>query len=81
MYKTSKYGHDEGPGRRVGHAARARHPCRGRQLRLRHHQAGGRVVGRAPAVDGRHALSRAAPPRAPGSCRGEVVSVRRRPQA
>src|SRR5438874_2685464 len=79
MYKTSTYGHEQGPGGCVRHAARACHPCRRRQLRLRHHQASGRDVRRAPAVDRRHAVSRAAPARAPGSCRGEVVSVRERP--
>src|SRR5947208_8756307 len=81
MYKTSTYGHEQGPGCGFRHAARARHPCRRRQLRLRHHQARGRVIRRAPAVDRRHALSRAAPARAPRSCRGEVVRVRERPQA
>src|SRR6266481_8436248 len=81
MYKTSTYGHEQGPGCCVRHPARARHPCRRRQLRLRHHQASGRAVGRASTVDRRHALSRAAPARAPGSCRGEVVRVRERPPA
>src|SRR5438552_1095667 len=81
MYKTSTYGHEQGPGCCFRHAARARHSCRRRQLRLRHHQARGRVIRRAPAVDRRHALSRAAPARAPRSCRGEVVRVRERPQA
>src|SRR6267142_7008448 len=81
MYKASTYGHEQGPGCRFRHAARACHPCRRRQLRLRHHQASGRVVRRAPAMDRRHALSRAAPARAPGSCRREVVGVRERPQA
>src|SRR6266568_904715 len=81
MYKASTYGHGQGLGCCVRHPARARHPCRRRQLRLRHHQASGRVVRRAPAVDRRDALSRAAPARASGSCRGEVVRVRKRPQA
>src|SRR6266542_1781191 len=81
MYKTSTYGHEQGLGCCVRHPARARHPCRRRQLRLCHHQASGRVVRRAPAVDRRHALSRAAPARASGSCRGEVVLVRKRPPA
>src|SRR5438093_5690063 len=81
MYKTSRYGHEQGPRCGFRHAARARHPCRRRQLRLRHHQASGRVVRRAPAVDRRHALSRAAPARAPRSCRSEVVRSRERPQA
>src|SRR6266540_4726539 len=81
MYKTSTYGHEQGLGCCVRHPARARHPCRSRQLRLCHHQASGRVVRRAPAVDRRHALSRAAPARASGSCRGEVVLVRKRPPA
>src|SRR6476660_4525909 len=81
MYKTSTYGHEQGPGCCFRHAARARHPCRRRQLRLRHHQASGRVVRRAPAVDRRHALSRAAPAGAPGAYRGDVVLVRERPQA
>src|SRR5438874_4602387 len=79
MYKTSTYGHEQGPGGCVRHAARACHPCRRRQLRLRHHQASGRDVRRAPAVDRRHVVSRAAPARAPGSCRGEVVRIRERP--
>src|SRR5438067_9742094 len=81
MYKSSTYGHEQGPGGGFRHAARARHPGRRRQLRLRHHQAGDRAVGRAPAVDRRHALSRAAPSGAPRSGRGEVVRSRERPQA
>src|SRR5213593_2842600 len=81
MYKASTYGYEQGPGGCFRHAARARHPCRRRQLRLRHHQASDRVVRRAPTVDRRHALSRAAPARAPRLCRGEVVRVRERPQA
>src|SRR5216683_7240570 len=80
MYKTSTYGYEQGPGCGFRHAARARHPCRRRQLRLRHHQASGRVVRRTHAVDRRHALSRAASSRAPRSCRGEVGRVRERPQ-
>src|SRR2546430_2457216 len=51
MYNGSTYGHEQGPRCGFRHAARARHPCRRRQLRLRHHQASGRTVGRAPAVD------------------------------
>src|SRR5712691_4005562 len=81
MYTISAYGHEQGPGCCFRHATRARHPCRRRQLRLRHHQAGGRVVRRAPPVDRRHALSRAAPARASRLCRGEVGRVRERPQA
>src|SRR3954467_15671576 len=81
MYKASKYGDDEGPGRGLGDAARARHPCRRRQLRLRDHQTGGGAVRGAPEVDRRHALSRAAPARAPGSRRREGVRVRDRPPA
>src|SRR5205814_3251964 len=81
MYKSSTYGHEQGPGCGVRHAPRARHPRRRRQLRLRHHQASDRVVRRASPVDRRHAVSRAAPSRAPRVCRGEVERVRRRPQA
>src|SRR5688572_28716469 len=81
MYKTSTYGDGQGSCRRVRHAARARHPCRRRQLRLRHHQTSGGIIRRAPAVDRRDAVSRAAPPRAPGVYRGEVVHVRHGPQA
>src|SRR5947208_1353965 len=81
MYKASTYGLEQRPRCGLRHAARARHPCRRRQLRLRHHQASGRVVRRAPAVDRRHALSRAPPARAPRLCRGEVGRVRERPQA
>src|SRR5262245_22744986 len=81
MYKASTYGHEQGPGCGICRAARARDPCRGRQLRLRDHQTGDRVVRRAPPVDRRHALSRAPPARAAGSCCGEVGRVRGRAQA
>ena len=81
MYKASTYGPRQGPRRRLGHAARARHPRRRGQLRLRHHQARQRAVGRPPAVDRRHALPGAAPAGAPGARRGEVGRVRDRPPA
>src|SRR5438876_1249989 len=81
MYKASTYGREQGSGCRFRHAARACHPRRRRQLWLRHHQASGRVVGRALTVDRRHALSRAAPARASRLCHGEMGRVRERPQA
>src|SRR5688572_21534065 len=81
MYNSARYGPEQGPGCRFRDAARARHPCRRRQLRLRHHQARHRVVRRPPAMDRRHALPRAAPARAPGSRRRQVGGGRDWPQA
>src|SRR5579872_5013610 len=81
MYKTSTYGHEQGPDRGVRDDARARHPCRRRELRLRDHQARRRVVGRPSAVDRLHAVSGAAPPRTQRPRLGEVGGIRERAQA
>src|SRR5437879_4246263 len=81
MYKRPRYGTREGLGRRLRHAAGAGQPGRGGQLWLCNHQAGDGIVGGPFAVDRRHALPCAAPAGAARSCRGQVGSVRKRPQA
>src|SRR5688500_14552526 len=55
--------HRQGPGRGLGHAARARDPGRGRELRLRHPEAGPGALRRRARMDRRDALP--TPPPAP----------------
>src|ERR1700741_66925 len=57
MYNAASYDAQQGSRRRFRHAARARHPRGGRQLWLRHHQAGRGALGGRAAMDRRHALS------------------------
>ena len=68
MHGTSSRGgghaHRQGPRRRLGDTARARDPGRGRELRLRHPQAGARALRGRARVDRRDALPAAPSPRA-----------------
>jgi hypothetical protein len=76
MYKTPTHGARKGSRRCICDPVGAGDPRRGRQLRLRDHQACRGALGRKAAVDRRHALSSAAPAGAARAGRGEVDQLR-----